>query len=69
MYNILLHDTVLDSLSSLSYLERQFVTNLPSLEITRLRYDCISLYNTLQDNLYSSNYNFVTYRSDAIGRY
>ena len=42
----------LPSLSSLSYQDRLIVTNLPSLEIRRLRTYCILLYNILHKKLY-----------------
>ena len=48
-----------------SYPERLFVTDLPSLEIKRLRYDCVLLYNILHGNLYIIN-NFFLYRFVAI---
>ena len=50
MHNAFLYYAFLDS--TLSYLERLFVTNL-SLEIRCLRYDCVLLHNIFHDYLYS----------------
>ena len=54
----------LPGLSSLSYQDRLIVTNLPSLEIRRLRTDCILLYNILHKKIFTLH-NMFTFRSDV----
>jgi len=55
----------LHGISSLTYPDRLTATNLPSLEIRRLRNDCVLLYNILHNNLYFPH-NMFTFRSDVV---
>jgi hypothetical protein len=55
----------LPGLSNLSYPDRLIVTNLPSLEIRRIRNDCILLYNILHGRFYCIN-NMFTLRDNVV---